>query len=215
MPQKPLEIEEDLERLPSVTQILTAVGVLPVYPDTEAARWARAWGEYLHKLLAKIAIGEQLSPDVIVTQAEPYIAEWREWLGAARTLGYEVIAAEKPVCHQVDGFSGRVDLLLKRGDNGWWVVELKTGRPHPAHRLQTAAYVHALGRFDLDDCITQKSYRWDDYRRGALYLSPPKWQLREHNDAGDYAAWASALRLYRWKRQKYYDKLGKSAVMEI
>jgi hypothetical protein len=214
MAQKPLEIEEELDRLPSVTQILTATGILPVYPDTEAARWARAWGEYLHQLLAKVAIGEQLPEGAVVADAEPYVQHFGRWLREAQEAGWKVEATEKPITHFLDGFSGRIDLLLVNADT-WWVIELKTGRPHPAHRVQTAAYVHGVGRFTLDD-LTRGSERLERYRRGALYLSPTDAKYRDHNIRdGDYVAWSAALALYRWKRQKYYDSLGKTGVMEI
>jgi hypothetical protein len=124
-------------RVPSVTQVLKAAGLVRDYNNT----WARDRGSRVHQALFELT---QRSEDAALACLEPddvpYFDAAQHWMA---TSGVEVLGAEE----LVDGgsYAGWRDLRVRmRGADRPAVVDLKTGALPPWVGLQLAAYTAGL-----------------------------------------------------------------------
>ena len=175
-------------RLPSVTQILKGAGLVD-YSMYAGAEYAAARGTAVHIACQYWDEGDldydQLDPELI-----GYVDAWvrfREDSGFIPELIEHRISCESP------RYAGMLD-RYGRVNSAEWLVDIKTGTPHPATAIQTAAYAEALGK--LGQC-----------KRRAVYLrNNGMYSLEAHNsDVRDWGVFRAAYTTYQWKQE---NKLG-------
>ena len=127
-------------RLPSVTEILEAVGVIDYsYLPMSTRDWALERGSNVH--LATQLNDEGDLDESTLGELEPYVAAWRQF--KAET-GFFHTAFEQRVHSQKFGYAGTLDRIGRiQGQDA--LVDIKTTRAEKWVRLQTAAYT---GTFD-------------------------------------------------------------------
>jgi len=118
--------------IPSVTQILKALGLIDDRHFTEEARLR---GQAVHSAI-HYWVEDDLDESTLDPKIVPYVDAFREW---ASLVGLEVFQAEMRVHHLGLGYAGTLDLFGKvQGERS--IIEVKTGSMPPWGYLQVAAY---------------------------------------------------------------------------
>jgi len=203
--KKTLKISFDPERhryfingelWPSVTQVIDEAGLYPPMPFATERHLAR--GRYVHRA---IALDEQgrLDWDSLSESLKPYVEAWRRFKQASTWRSFFI---ELTVAHSLDRYAGRLDLCgcyEQDGERRNGILEIKTGSPTPAHRLQLAAYKEAyvdyfgLSRGDAHALKADLIYLRPD---GSYRVEPlgSTWYV-------DFLVFEKAAGLWHWKYQ--------------
>jgi hypothetical protein len=121
----------------------------------------------------------------------PYLDQWRRFKDA---LKIEIMGIERIVRSESLAYAGTLDRIIKLNGRAG-ILDIKTGRSYPWHRLQLTAYAMT------DDCASLGDPAlWTLYLDGGDGL--PK--LVEHEPARD--EWISALCLWRWLKKHRLTK---------
>lgn len=166
----------DWNPVPSVTQILTAMGCIDkTWYTSEACQR----GTFVHKMLALNDAGT-LDESTVCDGLRGYLAAWRKFLVE---WPCKIIEVEHQKC-MIDGtLAGTPDRVVVRR-HVKAVIDIKTGDPEPWHELQTAGYAMLCGNAHM--------------QRYAVYLSDSgSYRLVVHTTYG-VIIWRSMLTAYRW-----------------
>lgn len=172
--------KRDGQKLPSVTTILGAVGIIdsdsPWYTE-----WHRERGTLTHLATALYDNG-QLDDSSVDDELRGYLEAWMAFRMASRCA---IVSTELRVDHPTMMYAGTVDrVVVWQGLKT--VIDIKTGPKSPWHALQTSAYAA---------CIPGVM------ARAAVYLQADgKFRADEHKSENDFQVFASALTLYNWKK---------------
>ena len=126
----------------------------------------------------------------------PFLNAWRDW--RAQFGGY-VDAIEMRVSSDVYRYAGTLDRIIRRHEDPRYIaiVDLKTGKPAPWHRLQTAGYAQAY----VEDGHAGIGADVRAIKRIAVYLRPDgTWREAVHANPEDIDAWRAACCLHHWKQ---------------
>lgn len=190
------------ERLPRVTTVLNVLAKpgledwkrrVGIDEANRISREAAGLGTRVHAALERVNRGESFTPD---EEMAPFVTAYQEWF--ERNVR-DVLAVERFLVHQRDGYAGTADLLVRLVDGRTPLIDLKTSNSiDGTYRLQTAAYVDALHE-NGEECDgrvivnlpsrqpgTLKVFTYDDYDR-------------------DLRAWRAVLRLWRWNERHKDD----------
>ena len=173
--------------IPSVTQIIKDAGL--IYTSNYTSEHARK-GSEIHEEIASIIDG-----------MEPISAHGRVFFDFMKYIGYRGNdwEPEKVVYDVMYGYAGTVDISgLVNGKKS--VIEVKTGSPASWHKLQAAAYAHAL---DVDYAyllyLTDSSFKLipivvcEEFNKFKNLLVEEKEEGKEEKEEG--------------KKQEAYDSL--------
>lgn len=171
--------------LPSVTQVLAEAGLwTPVAAAFGAdMEYARQLGTAVHEATQMDDEGD-LDEETVAADVLPYLDAWRKF----RTdMQPEVLAVEKRVWHPQYRYAGTIDRILKVNDYPT-VVDIKTGAPHPATAVQTAAYRECLAT---------------PHRRASVHLTKEgTYKIEFYPSRTDFGVFLAALTVANWKREK-------------
>lgn len=126
-------------------------------------------GTYVHGIVEKIVLGDDISPDDY-PDAAGHVATFLRFV-AKHTPVFEM--SEATVFNEKEGYAGTLDLIVTVGGKRW-LVDVKTGGAYPEAVLQMAAYRHAEAVYlgpgetepmpEVDDCavlvVTERGYRF-------------------------------------------------------
>lgn len=180
--------------VPSVTQVLNEEGLV-YFPIPEDQLAFCAWrGSAVH--LACLYDDEgTLDESTVQPEHRGYLEAWRKGKAQLRPT---FLAAEQRLYHPALRYAGTLDRLVQiAGRRRPQLWDLKTGVPHRATCVQTAAYAH------LHAAATEDGGAFL-YDRFAVRLTKEgNYTMQQHPliDLGrDFELFCSALRLNRWKR---------------
>jgi len=168
--------------IPSVTQILTAEGIINGQWYTEDGRQR---GGHVHLALRYLDEG-RLDEDSVTDEVRPYLEAWGRFLSET---GFICLQIERPFVCEALGYAGTPDRV------GWMdggkilsVIDIKTGSPEPWHALQTAAYAVGIGK--------RMAKRWSVYLR-----NDGNYRLVQYQDIDDINAWIGLVSIRNWKQK--------------
>ncbi len=126
--------------VPSVTQVLEAVGVVDYsYLPPSTRNMALQRGSYVH-LACQMDDEGDLDEDALDPALLPYVAAWRAFR-AERGFTFQEI--ERRVHSARYGYAGTLDRTGTNADGDLCLIDIKTSRAEGWVRLQTAAYAGA------------------------------------------------------------------------
>lgn len=163
--------------VPSVTQIISAAGLIDNSFFTEAAR---ARGTYIHTAILYY-LQDDLVEDSIPDEYKGYMNAFKQFM--VDTLCKPLInMCEVPVFNEL--FAGTPDIICTL--KGWEsIVDVKTGAESPITGIQTAAYERLLDK---------------SLKRYGLYLkNTGKYKLVPYTDRNDINIFNAALSLYNFR----------------
>lgn len=168
--------------VPSVTQVLNALGMTPTYPDVE---FYRARGRAVHRATELFDSGKLKLVD---ERLLGYLDSWKAFLYATKFIPTLI---EHRVVSETFQYAGTIDRYGTIGGDPA-LVDIKSGDIAPYAALQTAAYAHALA----EDAIKVR-------RRLAvrLYEDGQPGRVKEYRDYGDQQQFLCALTVYKWKEK--------------
>lgn len=176
-------------RVPSVTQVLAAVGISDfsgISPDT--LQYAADRGTAVHRFCEFLDQDDSEWSQIAGTAIEPYCRAYERFKADAR---FKPRMIEQRGVSQVNGqrYGYCVD---REGDFGGHatVVDLKTGAPSRSWPIQLAAYERALF---LEDGRHRK-------RMAVQLLDDGNWRPIPYTDPLDAHVWTWALALTTWKQ---------------
>jgi hypothetical protein len=174
--------------LPSVTQILEGVGLVPDYPignyRIRGQRVHEATLHYDNGVLDNYEVGDRIMPyvDSYVKSMEKFPFTWKE--------------AEIQLWHPYYLFAGKIDRVGFYDDKYPCIGDFKSGRTGRETGLQLAGY--ALLK-DNKNFLLQSCGHY--YRRFKLELQPNGscGKLTEYKDKVDFPGFLGSLELFKWK----------------
>jgi len=176
--------------VPSVTQVLAMLrgDLSRINQDTLRAAGER--GTAVHAAI-ELDVDGQLDEESCSTHTLACLAQWRRFKADS---GLRVIACEKRVYHQQNGYAGTADIFgrdpIAKGAT-YRAIDVKTCAPHWTHALQLAAYVEAER--------SMPGVAGNPWIRSCLYLSPDGYRLVTYSDHDDFRAWNHALALFYYR----------------
>ncbi len=191
----PLEFEEETHTyrldgkiIPSVTEILTDVGLYPDFSMTDP--WYAERGSLVH-LATHYYDNGTLDPDSIDDEIHGYLKSYLEF---KNVYLFDVKESEMRVHDPIYWYAGTADKL---GDIDWdgqrreALPDLKCGPPEYGYQFQIAGYSMARG-------LHHSTLRLGVYlnKNGKL----PK--VIEYNDPGDFEIFKAATLLFHAKRKR-------------
>lgn len=164
------------ERLPSVTQVIDRVGLIP---SSQKNSDAAHRGKMVH-LAARYLFEHRLDWSSVASPIAGYVCSLDKWISAT---GFSARECEGRGWHRVHRYAGQWDVVGKM-EYGEVLIDIKTGAPAKWHGLQTAAYVEITGRA---------------LKRGSLYLQQDGSIAKfvAHKDEADFARFLACLTVYR------------------
>lgn len=186
----------DGKEVPGVTSVLSSVMRWDVLPPDQT-EFYRQRGRAVHKACEIIDRGFALRPGSVDPVIEPYIEGYISFLATWKPH-WELI--EHPVHHPLHGYAGTLDRFGKlrpMGDRNY-LIDLKSGAPHPAYWLQLAAYKEALWHanpiaFTAELVIVELTdnggYKWHDFPQ----------EMGSHRQC--VAVFLGLLALNNWKKR--------------
>jgi len=181
--------------VPRVSTILDATGSATAFAGVpqHIREAAMLKGTHIHEACRLAELG-RLDWDNCDPLYARHAERWLEWLEADKLA---IVDQEVMVYHPDMLYAGTLDRIAqRRSHDGLIVLEIKTGRRYPNHRLQTAAYtMDGLYRADRD---TRLGFAY----RIACYVSETGVEVECHDDQSDYDAWAAAVTLYHWRNAR-------------
>lgn len=188
-------------RLISVTQVLTAVGLID---NTWYTTFARDRGTYVHRMLELYERGV-LDEAAVPEDYLGYLEGYRGWVAEAQAVRTRV---EIRLPDPTEGYAGTIDWLGRLGQAPA-LVDFKTGAPCPWHQLQLAGYHQLVAR-----TLTGTATKPHNVRRFGLYLTADgRYQQIPYTDRKDFARWMDALNLARWKDSHGYRDYDRPATV--
>jgi len=177
----------DEKKLPSVTEILNAEGLILQNNDP----WYMLRGKYLHEAV-KMHLQGILDPESLDPILTPYFRGFEAFL---TTTGFVVQGFETPYYHPQYKFAGTPDIIGELNGKLTF-IEIKTGNPAKWHILQLSAYMELLQSNGIK------------IQDGAiLYLDDGKYNLRlttMRELQQGLLVFLSALTLYRYKKEELW-----------
>jgi len=168
--------------IPSVTQILTAEGIINGQWYTEDGRRR---GGHVHLALRYLDEG-RLDEDSVTDEVRPYLEAWQRFISET---GFICLQIEQPYADRNLGFAGTPDRVgWMDGDKTLSIIDIKTGSPEPWHALQTAAYAVGIGK--------RMAKRWSVYLR-----NDGNYRLVQYQDIDDINAWIGLVSIRNWKQK--------------
>lgn len=159
---------------------------------------ARDLGTAVHAVVESINRGDQVTS---TPETAPYAAQYAGFLVRHRV---DILAAEGLVAHRTFKYGGTFDLLARIAGRTA-LVDVKTGKSRPAHRLQLAAYGMAEAYGEQGQPASAMPEIQDYY---VLLLRPDSFDLvsYEVTDA-DRAHFVELARLYHmaatWRKKEH------------
>lgn len=117
-------------RLPSVTEVLKAQGILRHWSDDP---FYRDRGSAIHAAAEILLTGGELEEASIDPAIEPFLGSLRLWIDETRP---EPVLVEQPLADTVYGYAGTPDLVVIEGV----LYDFKSGGEERGHSVQLAAY---------------------------------------------------------------------------
>jgi len=183
----------DGTQIPSVTQVLSDVGMVDGRLFTEEAR---VRGTYVHRATEFIDSGsldwEALDPALF-----PYCTAYMKFIEDIRP---EILLSERPLYHPDFKYAGTLDRLMKFGGSVA-IVDFSTGDPLPTKEIQVSAYRELMwsNRFtEIGNHFISKGFTLWLRNDGTYRLSNPidiKDMVRKFN------IFLAALTVVRWKKE--------------
>jgi len=121
-------------RVPSVTQVIKAAGLIDDRWFTETAAWR---GSVVHRC-CELDDLKRLKEDSVDPGARGYLEAWR---ACRESLGLRVLEVEQRKLHGILMYAGTPDVLALMPSGEFAVIDRKTGASSKWHALQLAAYV--------------------------------------------------------------------------
>jgi hypothetical protein len=168
--------------LPSVTQILKAVGIID---DSYYAPGSDERGTAIH-LACQLDDEGDLDESTLDPAIRPYLNAWREF--RATLDNHDLMRIEQRLADPVLGFAGTIDRIVPFNAIRAEIIDIKSGAPEPWHAIQLAAY-------QLLAKTTGK--------RTAVYLSADgTYKLRNFGCGEDRNVFLAALAIWNWRNKK-------------
>ena len=155
-------------------------------------------GTRVHKLTERCDKGEIIQAEDFLFEDQDLTPFLNAWCEFRKFFGGTIDQIEFRVSSCTHRYAGTIDRIIRFPSGRIVVVEIKTGKPAPWHKLQTAGYAtgykedgHAMG------------VPLEKIERVAVYLNEDgSFVLRDHSNPADLSAWNAVTFLYHWKRIK-------------
>lgn len=186
-------VDGEEKTVPSVTKILKKVGLINYRKGDEALMRMRR-GTRVHKLTEYLDLGDDESL-ALSSRSEDlqYLSAWENFKKEQR---FKINMVEQKLYHPALWFAGTVDRVGEIGVNTV-VLDIKTGIPHPASKLQVAAYAILV---EEQDILVDRAM--------VVYLGDEDYHIEEVESIADsWVAFESALRLYFWMEENMGYKI--------
>lgn len=186
-------VDGEPKNVPSVTKILKKVGLINYRKGDDALMRMRR-GTRIHKLTEYFDLGDDESL-ALLSKADDlqYLSAWESFKKEQR---FEINMVEQKLFHPALWFAGTVDRVGEI-DGNTVVLDIKTGIPHPASKLQVAAYAIL---------VEEQNILVD--RAMVVYLGDECYHIEEVESIADsWSAFESALRLYLWMEKNMGYKI--------
>ncbi|MDD2858876.1 MAG: PD-(D/E)XK nuclease family protein [Candidatus Nanopelagicales bacterium] len=167
-------------RLPSVTQIMRATGIID---DRWFDAWSRDRGSAVH-LACELADHGTLDEASVDPRIRGYVTAWERFLSETRATVAEIEFRHSSAAL---GYAGTIDRVLSLHGDRPAIVDLKTGAPGRAAGIQTAAYADLYRDATGDIVLTRFAVR---------LFSAGKYSVVEGRTS-DHDDWNEALWAYR------------------
>jgi hypothetical protein len=176
----------DGRAVPNVTRVIGDLRDLSAIPLGALER-KRSIGAALHRAIELDLEGE-LDPASIDPNVSGYFTAWRSFLSQKR---FECYLVECRVASKKYRYAGTLDLVGEMDANEVLIDAKASREPHPAARLQTAAYLQAA---------CEMGFLAPSTRRFALYLhADTSYTLEPHAGRDDLAVFLACLARYNWR----------------
>jgi len=175
--------------VPGVTEVLKDAGFIDYSKIPESIReFALQRGSYVHLACAMLVRGE-LDWDTVDEQILPYVRAFEAFLS---DTGFKAVLVEKPLCSELWGYCGTLDLFGERNEKQW-LIDIKSGVVPDWCCLQLAAYEELL-----PDVYKERPVE----RYGLALRKDGRYALSKRYDyVNDMAAFTAALVCYRYKQE--------------
>jgi len=172
--------------VPNVTRVIGDLHDYSSIPSGALER-KRAIGAALHRAI-ELDLDGELDPASIDPNVSGHFTAWRSFLTEKH---FECYLCECRVASRKYRYAGTVDLVGEI-DAKEVLIDAKVSRePHPAARLQTAAYLNAA---------CEMGFLAPSTRRFALYLhADGRYSLEPHPGKDDLAVFLACLARYNWR----------------
>jgi len=162
--------------IPSVTQIIKAAGLYP--SNTWGSPEDMLRGTNAHTAI-QYHIEGNLDEDALDPLLKPYLDGYKKFVAESNFLAQH---SETLVFSDTYSFAGTIDIIGELNGESF-VIDIKTGGPDPAYRIQTAAYKLASGSNMAVSGVTG---------RACLYLAKDgTYKLEEHKAREDVTVFLS------------------------
>lgn len=185
--------------LPTVTQVLSDVGMLPEYDSPWFADGFYATrGTMVHKACA-LDLHGRLDDESLDDHVRPYVERFRRLIA---TIGpVEPLFIEQPLAHPVWNYAGTPDSAWRMPNGRIWIVDLKSGTYEPGHSTQLAGgywpLLHAAAEEGAVPLTTA------DVSTAKLFVIPLVGDIPKPIDvdrAGQPELFRAALAVHNWRR---------------
>jgi hypothetical protein len=173
--------------LVGVTDMLTAMGLQNHEWATEKDRLR---GQAVHRLCTDYIIPGRWSPKGTSEELVPY---GMAFVNFSQDTQFKPLLIEQMVFSATYMLAGRLDLFGGVVNSDYWLVDIKSGEPQPAWRLQTALYQMMAMQLKL--------IAYTPVKRVALRLQPDgRYRMQFSEDPKDLSLALGAVNLYNWRR---------------
>ena len=182
------------QRLPSVTEVLGAQGMLPDY--SWMPEFYRERGSAVHSAIA-LEFFDRLDWGSLDENTKPYVERFRTFI---EHLDFEPILVEQPLASEVYLYAGTPDALGWTGGGELLFLDWKCGGIEPAHHVQLAGGYMPLLEEAADEGripVTREDLAKARMAVVSLANDNPKLHPVERNGHRD--VFRSALATYRWR----------------
>lgn len=168
--------------VPSVTNILDALGTKPWYPDDD---WYKRRGKQIHKATE---LHDRRTLGTCGDLVKKYIYHYQQFLEDTQV---SFTGIEEIVFCESYWYCGKFDRSGFFPDGSPFIMDIKTfstckRNPPPSCGLQLAAYDHA------------KPAANKSAKRFALLLGEDGYRMKQYNDPTDKATWLAGVTFYQW-----------------
>ena len=178
-------------RLLSVSQILQKADMYG-YPKTATSHEKMAFGTHVHKL-TEMADDGIISHEDLEDRERGHVQAYERFKAE---YDHEIIHTELPIYHPTYLYAGKLDRIITRREHRYstdYVLEIKTGQPHPANKLQLAAYHEAYNAMPEHTRKVSGAM--------AVYLKDDGTFKLVHTDSHEvnFSLFLSCLQIIRWR----------------
>jgi len=185
------------EIVPSVTQVLTGIGLLDFGAvksdvlDTAAQR-----GTIVHRITELHDKGEEFDDDD--NDLIPFLGYFNAYKKFLSDFGIKIFQSIEEIIYSKQmGYAGTLDRIAIIGTDKM-LFDIKTGAEHPAHELQIGGYYGAL--------MNPQQIK----TAGTLYLfAEGTYKFSPCNPENSLLTFLAALNLYKWLKEHNLLKKGK------